>query len=140
MALDINERVDTIMSSSLVTLHPSDTLADVKKTFETHSFHHIPIVKFREVIGIVSKSDLEYHERHYDDLSYGDMLEKDRLASYTVEEVMTKGLATLPPEAPILDALELFKENVFHCVPIVSNGELQGIVTTHDVICALTEV
>lgn len=137
MTLDISAPIESIMSSKLVTLHPSDTLFDAKKTFETHAFHHIPIVKFREVVGIVSKSDLEYHERHYDTLSYGEKLEKERLATYSLEEVMTKGLATLPPDAPISEALELFKENIFHAVPVVKNGELQGIVTTHDVICAL---
>ncbi len=139
MPLDINDPVDTIMSSELVTLHPSDTLREVKKTFDTHSFHHIPIVKFRDVVGIVSKSDLEYYHRHYEDLPYGEKLEEDRLATYTVEEIMTTGLATLSPKAPIKEALELFKENVFHAIPVVENGALMGIVTTHDVICALTD-
>ncbi len=127
------------MTTKLVTLHPKDTLMDVKKVFESHSLHHIPIVEYRKLVGIVSKGDLEYYERHYDNVPYGDILEKGRLNAYDVGEVMTKGLATLGPEASIAEALELLKENVFHAIPIIEDDELVGIVTTHDIICALAE-
>ncbi len=139
MGLDISQKVETIMTTNLITLKPSDTLSDVKEIFSIHNIHHIPIKDDDKIVGIVSKSDLEYHERHYDHLSYGDMLEQGQLDIYKLEDVMTRGLAILPPEAPISEALELFKENIFHAIPIEKDDRLVGIVTPHDVISALAE-
>ena len=138
MLLDISAPVDTIMSKDLITLNPGDTLNEVKAVFANHSIHHIPIKQGEEMVGIVTKNDLNYYERHYDHLPYGEVLERGQLDIYKLEDVMTKGLAILPPDAPISAALELLKENVFHAIPIVEDGHLVGIVTPHDVICALT--
>ena len=140
MALDINEKVSSIMTTNLVTLHPKDTLNEVKEIFANHAIHHIPIVEFKRIVGIVSKADLQYYERHYDNVPYGDLLEKGRLSAYAIGDVMTKGLATLSPDDSISDALELFKENIFHAIPIEVESELVGILTTHDIICALAEI
>jgi len=35
------------------------------------------------------------------------------------------------------EALEIFKENIFHAIPIVDNGRLVGILTTYDIISQL---
>jgi len=138
MSLDISARVDTIMSKDLITLHPGESLNAVKAIFANHNIHHIPIKKGEKMVGIVTKTDLNYYERHYDHLPYGEMLERGQLDIYKLEDVMTKGLATLSPDAPISEALELLKENVFHAIPIEEDGRLVGIVTPHDVICAIT--
>ena len=137
MGLDISQKVETIMTENLITLGPRHTLSDVKKIFAVHNIHHIPVKVGEKIVGMVSKSDLDYHERHYDHIPYGEMLEQGQLDLYKLEDVMTKGLAILPPDAPISDALELFKENIFHAIPIEKDDTLIGIVTPHDVISAL---
>jgi CBS domain-containing protein len=43
-------------------------------------------------------------------------------------------VATLEPQDKIGSAAELFLENLFHAVPIVKDDELQGIVTSFDII------
>jgi acetoin utilization protein AcuB len=47
---------------------------------------------------------------------------------------MTKGLAVLSPDDRINVAIEVFKENILHAIPIVKDGELIGLLTTHDII------
>jgi acetoin utilization protein AcuB len=47
---------------------------------------------------------------------------------------MTKGLAVLESNDRIGVAIEIFKENLFHAIPIVDDEELKGIVTTFDLI------
>jgi acetoin utilization protein AcuB len=47
---------------------------------------------------------------------------------------MTTKLAKLEPSDKINVALEVFKENLFHGIPIVNNDALVGIVTTYDII------
>ena len=139
MTMDTKDAVSTIMTTNIITLQPRDTLTQVKEVLTNHAIHHVPIVDEGRVVGIVSKSDLEYYERHYDHLSYGEMLEKGQLDTYKCEDVMTRGLATLPPNAAISEALDMLKENVFHSVLILDNETLVGMVTPHDIICALAD-
>ena len=59
------------------------------------------------------------------------------MKNHQVESIMTTGLAKLAPTDKILVALKVFKENLFHAIPIVDQDELVGIVTTYDIIKAL---
>ncbi|MDX1665798.1 MAG: CBS domain-containing protein [Saprospiraceae bacterium] len=43
-------------------------------------------------------------------------------------------MAKLSPKDRINVALEIFMENRFHAIPVVSDNELVGIVTTFDII------
>ena len=62
-----------------------------------------------------------------------------RMRAYNVEDIMTKGIAKLSPNDRINVALEVFLENRFHAVPVVNeNGDLEGILTTFDIIKAVS--
>lgn len=125
--------VSTIMVTDLVTINPEATLREVKEIFDSHSFHHIPVVNFRKIVGIVSRTDFDRFvgglKRNNESL--------DALDNTHVEEIMTKGLGKLEPDDRINVALEIFSKNWFHVLPVVQNDELVGIVTTQDIIRAL---
>lgn len=127
------------MSRNLITVHPKDTLLDVKTIFDNHRIHHLPVVEFKKLVGMISKSDLLHYQRSFNQIPYKDVFEESRLKAYKVGEVMTKGLATLTPEDRIDVAIEVFRENILHAIPVVENGELMGLVTTHDIIEALAK-
>ena len=139
MAIDIYDKVSTIMSTNLLTVHPKDTLADVKEIFDTHKIHHLPVVKYKEIVGIVSKSDLLQFLRGNQNDPYAEVFENSRLKSFTAGEIMTQRLAKLESDDRISVALEVFKENLFHAIPVVDDGELVGLVTTYDIIEALAD-
>lgn len=125
--------VSTIMVTDLVTVNPETTLREVKEIFDRHSFHHLPVVNFRKIVGMVSRTDFDRFvgglRRNNDS---PDILEKT-----CVEEIMTKGLGKLEPDDRINVALEIFSKNWFHALPVVQNDELVGILTTQDIIRAL---
>ena len=52
---------------------------------------------------------------------------------------MTKGIATMNSDERINIALEIFKENLFHAIPVVDKGSLVGIITMHDIIVNLAK-
>lgn len=139
MALNILDKVSTIMSTNLITVHPKDTLLDVKKIFDNNRIHHIPVVEFKKIVGIISLTDLLHYERGYQNIPYKDVFENSRLKAYAVGDIMTTGMAKLEPGERIDVALEVFKENLFHAIPIVENDELVGLLTTHDIISALAD-
>jgi len=66
-------------------------------------------------------------------------LNQGRLLITKAQDIMTTGLAKLAPTDRINVALEIFRENILHAIPVVKNDELVGILTTHDIITALAE-
>jgi len=129
--------VKEIMSKNLITLDKNATLEKVKEIFDNNKIHHIPVVEDEMLIGIISKSDFLFFQRGY---SYGEsMVEEVRLKTHHVHEVMTTGIAKLDINDKVNVALEVFKENLFHAIPIESDGKLVGIVTTYDIINVLAK-
>lgn len=131
--------VSELMTTDLVTVNPKDKLADVKRLFEEKRIHHIPVVRYKSIIGIISKADLLLFERGFTSTQYDELLEKSRLEHYNAEDIMTTGMAKLDPQDRINVALEVFKENLFHAIPVVQEGALVGIITTYDIIKALAD-
>ena len=130
--------VKTLMTTNLITVAPEDKLTVVKEIFEKNKIHHIPVVHGKEMIGLISKTDFVYFMRGFNRSEEDKFVNEARLRAYKAEDIMTKGLAKLNPNARINVALEIFMENRFHAVPVVEeNGELVGIVTTFDIIKAL---
>ena len=129
--------IKTIMTSELITVNPGDKLTAVKEIFEQHNIHHVPVVRFRELVGIISKTDFMYFLRGFSRNEEDRFVNYARLRAYTAEDIMTAGLAKLGPEDRINVALEMFMVNRFHAIPVIDNQELVGIVTTFDIIKAL---
>ena len=130
--------VKTLMTTKLITVAPEDKLTVVKEIFEKNRIHHIPVVRYREMVGLISKTDFVYFMRGFNRNEEDRFVNEARLRTYRAEDIMTKGLAKLSPEARINVALEIFLENRFHAVPVVEeDGTLAGILTTFDIIKAL---
>lgn len=127
--------VSSIMTSKVITVSPNDSLAEVNDIFKKHKIHHLPVVRERKLIGIISKSDINLFLKWWNNDKYQDLSNSVRLMNYKAEDIMTKGLAKLEPTDRINVAVKVFEENLFHAIPVVNNeGELEGIVTTYDLI------
>lgn len=137
--MDVLAPISKIMSKDLITVSEKDKLSVVKEIFEKHNIHHIPVVRFKSIVGIISKSDYLYFVRGFTQNEEDKFVNESRLKAYTADEIMTTGMAKVEPADRINVALEIFSINRFHAIPVVDNDELVGIVTTHDIICALSE-
>ena len=135
--MNVQAPVSTIMTTHLYTVGPKDKLMEAKKIFDSRKIHHIPVVNKKEILGMVSLTDLLYFLKGMTDDSYEKVLNDVRLNNYTVEEIMTTGLAKLNSTDRISVALDIFEMNLFHVLPVVDNEELVGIVSTHDIITSL---
>ncbi len=137
--MNILAPLSTIMTSELITVVSSDKLEKVKVIFDTNKIHHLPVVSGKEIVGIISKLDMLYFLKGMANKEEEDLLNEARLQHYKAEDIMTTGIAKLESTDRIAVALEVFKENLFHAIPIVDNNELQGIVTTYDIIKAVAD-
>ncbi|HMT53214.1 MAG: CBS domain-containing protein [Saprospiraceae bacterium] len=126
--------VSTIMTPNPISIGVDEPLAVADKLFKQHRIHHLPVIAEGALVGMISKSDFSFFRRGF--LSDGvDKVEDDvRLNNYTAKDIMTKKLAKLDPDDKINVALEVFRENLFHAIPVVQNERIVGILTTFDII------
>jgi acetoin utilization protein AcuB len=133
--------VSTLMTDhhKLVTVSPEDNLVTVKKIFDTHRFHHLPVVHFREIVGLISRTDFD-HFMGGSVLHKGDQSALEpHLENTKASDLMTTRLGKLESTDRINVALEIFNLNRFHALPVVDDGELVGIITPFDILKALSE-
>ena len=128
-----DEPVSIIMATDLVTLCISDDLVTAEKLFIKNKIKHIPVVKDKEIIGMLSYTDIQR-------VSYSDISEDQSSIdsfvynTFTIEQVMAKNIIAIPPYTSIKDAAELLTKKGFHALPVVEDSELVGIVTTRDLV------
>jgi CBS domain-containing protein len=130
-----NNPVSSIMTTHMVTVHLKDTARKVREVFKNHSFHHIPVVdEGDKLVGIISKEDffriayllsLDSTGRTYTHKVYEHL---------TAEQFMTKYPVQLDPDDSIGLAADIFMANKFHALPIVEDGRLVGLITSHDLL------
>jgi acetoin utilization protein AcuB len=136
--MDFTAPISTIMTRKLITVSPNDRLVSVKEIFDSTRIHHIPVVRYTTLVGLISKMDMAQYLKGAGFGNY-ELVDISRLNHFTAEDIMTTGIATLESTDRINVALEVFAENLFHAIPIVDNGDLVGILTTLDVIKSLQE-
>ena len=132
--MDLRAPISFIMTTNLLTVNPEDTLEVVRDIFQKNNIHHLPVVRYKTIVGIISKSDFLYFSRGFSVHEEDSFFNEARLKSYHAEQIMTTRLGKVESTDRIEVAVEVFKTNLFHAIPVVDNEELVGIITTHDII------
>jgi acetoin utilization protein AcuB len=126
--------VAKIMSTELYTVGPDDSLEKVKAHFDEHNIHHVPVVRYKEIVGMISSTDFYAFLHGYAQDESARLTEEARLRACKAEEIMTSGLAKVESTDTLSTVLGVFLENRFRALPVVDQGELVGIITTFDII------
>ncbi|QSW91276.1 MULTISPECIES: CBS domain-containing protein [Flavobacterium] len=127
------EPISHIMTKSVVTVNQNDDLTKVVEKLKSNSIRHLPVVNGKKVVGIISRTDINR-------LTFGALFDGQEgsdeavLKMLTIPQVMTAKPKTVSSNTIIKDLAEIFSKEEFHALPVVDNDELQGIVTTTDVI------
>ena len=132
--MNLFKPVSSIMTTDLKVVAKNDCISEVADIFNKHTFHHIPVVNGNTLVGLISKSDFLLFSHASKDKEDPSVIEEIRLHTHSASEIMTTGIAKLSSTDTIRLAIELFRENIFHSIPIVDDGVLVGIVTTFDII------
>lgn len=126
--------VKEIMTTRIVTVEMDDTLAKVKEIFDTLKFHHLLVIEAHKLFGVISDRDLL--KAISPNLgSMGESLKDRQTLCKKAHQVMTRKLVTLPPDASIAEAVQIFIHQNISCIPIVNSDFVPiGIVTWRDVL------
>ncbi|RME74178.1 MAG: CBS domain-containing protein [Planctomycetota bacterium] len=129
------------MSRDVVTVQPEDRLIDVFEHMRERRIRHVPVLADGQLVGIVSDRDV----RHALPMRTGESGGVERevfgeaLFETPVDKVMTRHPITVGPETTIREAAEIVCREKIGALPVVSGGELVGIVSAEDLLWAFVE-
>jgi len=56
--ISLSSLVKDIMTLSLITIDPNDTIWEAAELMKTHNIHKLPVIKDKKLVGIITNSDL----------------------------------------------------------------------------------
>ena len=118
--------VGQIMTTDLFTVHPDDLVDLAASVMDWEHIRHVPVEENGRLVGVLS------HRALLRLISRG--LAEGKLKTLAVRDVMQREAITVTPETLCLDAISLMREHGVSCLPVVTEGQLIGIVTEHDFI------
>ena len=129
--------VKHIMTRDLITADPDETLESVRHKILSNHIQHIPVVEGKKIQGIISKGDLHRMEHHFTLFQSEKALQSNKQIFSTIlaSEIMTKTLVKLRDSDPATIAVDLFRENLFHALPVINEkDQLVGMLTPLDLL------
>lgn len=129
--------VEHVISTEVITLPPTATIAQALQILEENKIRHIPIVDDENrVVGIVSDRDI----RDATPSIFDDATEENETLQKEIQTIMSYPVTTVHPLDFAADAAKIFYDKGFACVPVVSDDKLIGIVTEKDMLYTLIQL
>src|SRR5512132_3859828 len=110
-------RVRDVMSTSVQTVAPDDTVGTARELLKRHGIDQLVVVSRKAVIGIAADRDLQ-------------PLPDDS----PVSAVMGKHVTTIESDETLRKAAGMMSGHAIGSLPVVDGGRLVGIVTTADLL------
>lgn len=131
--------VREFMTTTLTTLQETDTLLDATMIFVRSTFRHVPVLRGKQLVGVVTERDVKQFIptllTHVTPELYNQALETTPISRVMARETITIG----PNQSMFQAATTLFDRHI-GCLPVVEKGELLGIITTTDMLRLLVHL
>ena len=146
---DIRElTVAEIAHEEWPTLGPDETVEGVIKLFAESGISGAPVVEAGRLVGIVTEGDLIFRDADIKAPGFLDILggliplgswdeyrkEALKSAGVTVDEVMTRELITISPDASLAEASTIMADKRVKILPVAEDDTLRGIITRMDIL------
>jgi len=125
-------KVKDIMSTDVITLIEDETLAHAKSCMDRGRIRHLPVVRGRRLVGLVTHRDLL--AASFSIFAEVEAAEQRRVfVTIPVAEAMHRDVVTVKPDDSVADVARTLLANKYGCLPVVDDvGDLIGIVTEAD--------
>jgi len=121
--------LDAIMTTDLITVTPTASLADVRALMQEHRIHHIPVVgEHNTLVGLVTLTNV---------LAATDSILRNtetriHASEICIEDIMVTEVATVDHHASLRQAALFLEKHRIGCLPVLTKGKLRGIITDTD--------
>jgi CBS domain-containing protein len=141
-------RVAEISHSEWPTLGPEETVEGAIKLFAESGISGAPVVEDGRLVGIVTEGDLIFRDADIRAPGFLDILggliplgswdeyrkEALKSAGVTVDEVMTRELITISPDASLAEASTVMADQRVKILPVAEGDALRGVITRMDIL------
>jgi len=121
--------LETIMTTDLVTIGVDDNLESARKIMHDRRIRHLPVVDSEsQLVGLITTTNVLAATDSFlrDDVS---KMHPDQIA---VSDAMVADVITVDEHAGVRQAAIFLEKHRIGCLPVVTDGELRGIVTDTD--------
>ena len=121
--------LNAIMTTDVITVPLSASLAEARTLMQENRFHHLPVVNDGgEFVGLLTQTDV---------LAATDSILRDvenrlRARNIPIEDVMVRDVVTINEHASVRQAALFLEKHRIGCLPVVTRGKLAGIITDTD--------
>jgi CBS domain-containing protein len=115
--------VEEFMTTDLFTVRKDDILEFVGNLLDWRKIRYLPVEDDQKhLTGLITMRQLlrEYYRTAEDGEDTG---------AKTVSEIMIQNPITIHPEASIMEAMDIMKDQGIGCLPVVKNSRVVGIIT-----------
>jgi len=138
-----------IMTREVITVSLETTVQQLAQLLSAHGISGAPVVDpDGKVLGIVTESDLIDQNKKvhiptvitildsFFFLENPDKMEQEmrKIAGATVADIYTRPAVTVATTTPVDEIATIMAEKNVHTLPVVDNGQLQGIIGKKDII------
>ena len=130
-------KVSKLMSRKLITVSPEDSVERAVQLLRQRGVRHLLVLRNGRLVGIVSDRDLKRaldpaRSKKKKLLNLGGLF--FLLEPFVIQEIMTRDVVSIDPEATAQMAASLMVEMKFGALPVARNGKLLGIITETDLL------
>lgn len=109
------------MTPKVIAVQPTDSLAIARQRLREHRIHHLLVLDGGKVVGVLSYRDL---------IGRGD--------EDAVQAVMSRDVVTIEPWDTVRNAASRVLGKTHGCIAVMNRGEVAGVVTTTDLLRAVS--
>jgi len=127
------------MTTDVVTLGPDDALVAADELMGLRGFRHLPVVDGEgHVVGLLNRVDMLRALVGAGALGARELLLQKSMMR--VRDVMTRRVAVVDEDTPLVDVARRMRETRHSCLPVVREGVLVGLVTEADFVGVALEL
>ena len=112
--------LQAILTPDPIVISPETSVQEAASLMADNEFRHLPVVADNQVVGVISTQDI-------------------RPGELKVADVMAKNPTTATPDTTVELAASTLTFKKVSCLLVMTDGALQGIVTTYDLFDALIQ-
>tara|TARA_Y100000034_G_scaffold134864_1_gene204598 strand:+ start:4790 stop:5323 length:534 start_codon:yes stop_codon:yes gene_type:complete len=113
------------MTRNFSDVKPSDSLHKASKLMINKKINNLLVTNGKKLLGIITARDILWAVTKKPSINLKDL---------TVMEIATKKIAVIKPSADISQAIHKMKQTGFRRLPVLTKGNISGIITLKDVL------
>lgn len=129
--------VSEYMTPEPLTLSPEDTLLKALETMRLRAVRRLPVTVAGMLVGLVTEGDVKRAEPST--LTASEEGFNRVMEGTPISRIMIQNPVTVTPDTTLLEAAETIYNTKYGALPVVSGGQVVGILTDNDLVRALLD-